>query len=273
VWNDRQTWIKVEVPAIIDAKLWATTRQRLDDSRDRGGGNVKREYLLRGHVVCGCCNARMAGTSNHVHGKHYDYYVCRIPLAGKQHGSLTYRAKAVDEIAWAWVRQLLLNPEAIRDGLAAYRRQQEETAGPISMHVSAINGLLIEKRAALQRLLDLYLSGEFHKDMLIDKKAELEKTIAELERERAALIASMRAQSITSEQEDTLVDFARKISAGLDCADSNFQTRRGIIEALGVEAILNQEEGTKTLRIKCILGNEYYVLSPYILDDLSDKPL
>ena len=37
------------------------------------------------------------------------------------------------------------------------------------MHVSAIKSLLIVKRAALQRLLDLYLSGEFHKDMLINK--------------------------------------------------------------------------------------------------------
>ena len=144
------------------------------------------------------------------------------------------------------------------------------------MHVSEINGLLIEKQAALQRLLDLYLSGEFHKDMLIDKKSELEKAIGELEQERASLLASLRAQTISDDQQQTLIEFARKISAGLDCADADFQTRRDIIEALGVEAILSQEAGSKTLRIKCMLGKGdivHYVLSPNILDDLSDKTL
>ena len=61
------------------------------------------------------------------------------------------------------------------------------------MQRSPIEGLLIEKRESLKRLLDLYLSGEFHKEMLIEKKTDLERIIAELEKERAGLIASMEA--------------------------------------------------------------------------------
>ena len=157
---------------------------------------------------------------------------------------------------------MLLDPEAIREGFAAYKRQQEELAGPISMHVIAINGLLIEKRASLQRLLDLYISGEFHKDILIDKKSELEKTIGELERDRSTLLASMRAQAVSGEQEEMLIDFAGRVATGLENADTDFNTRRQIIEALGVEAVLSREDEAKTLRIKCILGEEYYVVSP-----------
>ncbi len=274
--NDRQTWIKVDVPVIIPPELWETTRRRLGSSRARGGNNVKRDYLLRGHVICGACGARMAATSNHRRGKYYGYYVCRIPRAGFDHRGLTYPAGRVDEVVWEWVKQLLLNPEAIREGLAAYKQQQEERAGPISMHVSAINGLLIERQAELRRLLDLYLSGEFSRDLLVDKRAELEKAIGDLERERAALLASMRGQSITDEQEETLLDFARKVSKGLDCADSDFRTRRGIIEALGVEVTLMEDGSSKILRIKCVLGKDdkaHYVLSPNVLDELSDKPL
>jgi hypothetical protein len=132
------------------------------------------------------------------------------------------------------------------------------------MHISTIEGLLIEKHESLQRLLDLYLSGEFHKEMLIDKKADLEKTIAELEKERVSLLASMKAQNLTNEQEQTIMEFSHRVGAGLDNADNNFKTRRGIIEALGVEAILSEEDRQKTIRIKCILGEEIYVLSPAI---------
>ena len=66
-----------------------------------------------------------------------------------------------------------------------------------------------------------------------------------------------------------MIDFTQKIGKGLDAADANFKTRRGIIEALEVEATLAYEEGQKTMRIKCILGDESYVLSPAISNCLA----
>ena len=267
--NDRATWIRVEIPAIIPPDLWEATRRVLARNRERGGGNVKNDYLLRGRLACGDCKGRMIATSNTIRNKSYYYYVCRSWKVGKIHRDFSYPSKMVDEIVWVWVRQLLLDPQAIGEGLAAYKREQEISAGPVTMHISTIEGLLIEKRESLQRLLDLYLSGEFHKEMLIEKKADLEKTIAELEKERAALAASLAAQTITEEQEHTLIDFTRKVGKGLKSADANFQTRRGIIEALGVEATLAYEDGQKTMRVKCILGEKYYVLSPAIRDSLA----
>ena len=91
------------------------------------------------------------------------------------------------------------------------------------MHLDAIHGWLIDKGAALQRLPDLLLAGRFHK-------------------ERGS-ISSLHSTA------RALPDFAgRETSSGIDCAKSNFPTRRGIMDALGAEVILNQEEGTRTLR-------------------------
>lgn len=97
-----------------------------------------------------------------------------------------------------------------------------------------------------------------------------------MEEERVSLLASLGTQSIPDNQEQTLIDFAHKVSAGLDCADADLRTRLDILEALRVEAILNQEQGSKTLRIKCVLAKGdivHYVLSPNILEDLSDNML
>lgn len=264
VHNDRATWIRVGIPAIIDPDLWEVTRRALAKNKDRGGGNIKNDYLLRGRLVCDDCGGRMVATSNRVKDKQYFYYVCRSQKVGRIHRDFSYQSNWVDEIAWGWVRQLLLDPGAIGEGLAAYKREQEINAGPITLHISTIEGLLIEKRESLKRLLDLYLSGEFHKEMLIEKKTDLEKTITELEKERVGLVASLESQNITAEQEHTLIDFTSKIGKGLEAADADYQTRRGIIEALGVEASLAVEDGQKTMRVKCILGQEYYVLSPSI---------
>ncbi len=118
---DRETWIKVEVPAIIDAKLRDATRRVLEKNRVQGAGNIKNEYLLRGHLVCGNCGSRMIATANFAGGHHY--YSCRSQrINGQRHSNYVFPSKLVDQIVWAWVRQLLLDPEAIREGLAAYKR-------------------------------------------------------------------------------------------------------------------------------------------------------
>jgi hypothetical protein len=90
-----------------------------------------------------------------------------------------------------------------------------------------------------------------------------------LDRERASLLARLEAQDLSEEQEQTLIDFARRVSHGLEKADANSEIRRGVIEALGVGATLACEDSRKTIRVKCILGKEYYVLSPSIRDPLA----
>ena len=47
----------------------------------------------------------------------------------------------------------------------------------------------------LERALDLYLAGDFPKEMLIDRQARLEKTISGLEHERAGLAAHLKRAS------------------------------------------------------------------------------
>jgi signal recognition particle GTPase len=183
---------------------------------------------------------------------------------GKKHPESYYKIEWVDDLAWAWVKKLLLDPEAISKGLAANKQEQETNAEPIVRQASIIESQLNENRESLKRLLDLYLSGEFHKDMLLAKKSKLEKTIVELERERNNLLDSLEKQTLTEEQEKSLIDFTRKISKGMNKADENFQTRRKIIDALGVKASLECQDGQKTMRIKCILGENFYVLSPML---------
>lgn len=267
--NDRETWIRVEIPAIIPPDLWETTQRLIGTNKSRGGNNVKHDYLLRGRVICEDCRGHLTATSCTPRGITYHYYVCRYPPVGKKHGEYSYRADWADKTVWEWAKHLLLDPQAIKEGLATYRREQEKSAEPTTQHINTIEGLLIEKREGLKRLLDLYLAGDFEKEILTEKKTDLEKTISELEKERAALVASLAEQSITAEQEKTLLDFTREIGKGLEAAETNFQTRRGIIEALGVEVTFASTPEQKTIRIKCILGENCYALSPAIGDGLA----
>ena len=62
VWRSSEEWIKIEVPAIIDQESWEQARRQLQLNKDRApGNNKKHDYVLKGLLVCGCCNLRMLG--------------------------------------------------------------------------------------------------------------------------------------------------------------------------------------------------------------------
>ena len=102
-----------------------------------------------------------------------------------------------------------------------------------------------ENQTQLHRLLDSYLSSDFPRAMLTDRKAFLETAIRGLERERDALSNRLASGILTDEQVRTFEEFAAKIRKGLNGADQSFEARRRIIEMLDLTATLAVEESEK----------------------------
>jgi hypothetical protein len=178
--------------------------------------------------------------------KHHDYaQTCNLPQ---------FRADDVDATVWEWVKGLLTDPEAFARGLRKYQQERHKENQPIRARTSVVNDLITDNRQQLERLLDLYLAGDFPKEMLTDRKIRLEKTILALEKERAGLAAHLEAGELTENQIKTLKDFIARVTDGIDIAEADFETRRGVIEALNVQATLAVEDGRKVAHVACIVG-------------------
>jgi hypothetical protein len=116
-------------------------------------------------------------------------------------------------------------------------------------------------------LLDLYLSGEFEKDLLIDRKKRLKDTIESLKRERVEVLADLNGKQIlTDEIAQNIQNFARKIRAGLLHADKDLSLRREAMDVFNVEATLTEEDGQQVIYGKCIFFTEskYITIVPDI---------
>src|SRR3712207_4691127 len=62
VWRAPDEWIEIAVPAIIDQETWGQAREQLRLNKERAPrNNKKHDYLLKGLLVCGCCQLRMLG--------------------------------------------------------------------------------------------------------------------------------------------------------------------------------------------------------------------
>jgi chromosome segregation ATPase len=155
---------------------------------------------------------------------------------------------------WQWVKSVLLDTAQLESGLEAYREANATETARIQERLQVTDDLLASHRNQLKRLLDLYLSGEFQIDMLVDRKTRLEMTIAALEQERIEIAKQVETQVLSPEQVETLKRFSEQVAQDLNIADEDFAVRREIIELLDVTAELMKEGEEMVLYAHCIVG-------------------
>mgnify|MGYP001247007460 CR=1 FL=1 len=157
---------------------------------------------------------------------------------------------------WQWIQAFLENPRALECGLWEHQQEKEKECAPIRERLTIVEDLLADNKAQLERLLDLYLTGEFSKEMLTDRRARQEKTIHALERERASLIAHLGTQLVTSEQIKTIQEFAAKARQDFAAMGEGFAARHAVVEALDVQVSLVLEDGERVIYARCMLGKQ-----------------
>ena len=135
-------------------------------------------------------------------------------------------------------------------------QEQDKVNAPILSLLKVNEDLITDNQAQLDRLLDLYLSGTFDKDVLTDRKTRLETIIAKLERELGELKKRLGHRPSNEEIEDVMT-FAYDLAAGLAKADRDFAKRRKIVEMLDVRGIQAIEDGEKVVHASFVLtGNK-----------------
>jgi hypothetical protein len=159
------------------------------------------------------------------------------------------------------VRSLLTDPEALEHGLQEVNQEREKENGPVRERLCVVDDLIDDNRAQLDRLLDLYLSGEFPKEVLTDRRTRLEKTVLALEKERAGLVAHLEAHSLSVEQIKTIREFAAKVGKNLEAMDGDFEAMRWLIEVLDVQITLTVEDGERVVYARCIFDQESWPVS------------
>jgi site-specific DNA recombinase len=250
--NPREHWIEVSVPAIVSEEIWQRAQERLEENKRLSKRNAKYEYLVGRRVSCGHCGTPMAGT---ITGGKYLYYFCparRGDRVAKDCDNRYFRVNQVDAAVWGWIKELLLNPEALRQNLEEQQAEQERANQPLRDRLAVVDDLLVENQRQWDRLFDDYFK-DFPEEVLTERKMRLRDTIAVLEKERADLVTTLEAMTLSDNQIMTIEDFARKVAGGLAKAETDFEARRQIINLLDVRVTLAIEEGQKVTHVRCLV--------------------
>lgn len=164
-----------------------------------------------------------------------------------------FNADRVDAAVWEWIRSFLSVPEELGNGLRQYQQELETEAAPIRERLRVVNDLVADNQTQVERLLDLYLAGNFPREMLEDRQERLEATIKALQKERLSLIAYLEMQTLTEDQVLSIQAFAAEVAEGLSAAEDDYKIKRRIIEELDVQATLAIEDGQKVVYARWLI--------------------
>ncbi|MBI4789319.1 MAG: recombinase family protein [Chloroflexi bacterium] len=248
----RDEWVAVEVPAIIDRETYDRVQERIKLNVEQSKRNTRREYLLAKRLRCAICGYTYVGITRRekhryykCNGAHQRPRVCSMPH---------FRGDLVDDAVWQWVKTTMQNPKSLTAGLRASQAETEQANQTLRERLSIVESQLHEKQNELKRLLDLYLSGNFPKEMLLERKQQLEQIVTDLERERADVSDHIQTVLVTEKQVAEIEEWCAQIREGLD--NATFEDKRRYFTLLDVRGKLAIENNEKVVYIKCKIGKQ-----------------
>jgi hypothetical protein len=117
---------------------------------------------------------------------------------------------------------------------------------------SILENRISETQRQLAKLLDLYLEGNFTKEILNDRKSELESDLSEMVREQTELSSFMIPVNLPDENIEVIESFCSEVRDGLD--NATFEDKRRYMDLLDLRCKLALEDQEKVAYVKCKLG-------------------
>ncbi len=253
-----EAWLSIAVPAIVTEDLWQAAQERAVENTIISKRNTRRPYLLQHRLTCGQCGHKIGARPGR---NHAGYYVCwgrhHAPPGDGHRCALPFlRVDSLDALVWGYVREQLAKPEQLEIGLQEYHLSKEETVAPLRGELSTVETRLATEERKRKKLLDLYLEDRMDRDTLVEKQAELDRTIADLVRQRSRLTTQIEQDELREDEIRDLVTFARQIAGRIDGGGCDIELRRAILEELDVQGVVSVEDGRRVIRLTSVLNPE-----------------
>jgi site-specific DNA recombinase len=249
VMRARDEWIGVPVPMIIDEDTYKRAIARVTLNAEQADRSVKHQYLLGRRLRCMKCNYTYKGRTRH--SNHYYYCGGTEQRPVKLCDSPAFRGKDVDRVVWNWLVDLIKNPQAVMSGLQDSQDGSVQENQALLDRLAMIERQIQDQDTQLGKILDLYLSGDFERDMLTERKVRLENNIANLRKEYRETLAMVEKVTLTDSQMTEIQAFCDSIRDRIDTA--SFEEKRQLLEMFDVRGKLTVENNEKVVYVSCLL--------------------
>ena len=253
---EKENWIYIPVPAIIDSDLFDAVQEQLRENRKLA--RVRREganYLLQGLVVCQCCRYAYYGkkVKNKRGGNiyNYTYYHCTGSDAHRFGGSRICSNKQIHtdilEIAvWEEVKFLLKDPRRITEEFQ--KRILELEKSPLDSTINSLEKQELKLNRGISRLIDSYAQEHISREEFEPRIKAMKQNLKTIEEQKNKINNQKDLKKELKLIITNLEDFASCVKSGLE--DVEWHDKRDIIRALVRRIEINHEDVNVVFRIQ-----------------------
>ena len=162
-----------------------------------------------------------------------------------------FRGKDVDFTMWNWLVSLIKNPSALIAGLQEQQTNSVEENQILLDRLAMIENQIADQEVQLGKILDLYLTGDFERGMLTERKLRLETNIVNLRKEHLEISSAIEKLTLTDDQISEIQEFCDGIRDRVETA--NFEEKRQLLELFDVRGKLAIENNEKVIHATCLL--------------------
>ena len=192
----------VTVPAIIEPEQWQQAQDKMDKNKNHHSGKpTKHKILMNRRLTCSC-GLKMGHATKQL-GR-YKYYRCSSATQKviKRDDCLNplFRTELIDELAWAWLYNLLSDSDEIQSRLENYFEEQERLVKPLLDRLAAIDKVLTKKHKQHEQIIsNVFKLPELAQEKMYNQLEQLEKDIRGQQAEREEIEKEVkRAESTTA---------------------------------------------------------------------------
>src|SRR5260370_2431461 len=160
VHREREEWLEIPVPAIVDQDPFARVRQRLEDNKRFAARNTKVPSLLQGLAACSACGYGYYRTSARTTSRKIYYYRCLGSddyryEGGRVCSNKPVRADYLDDVVWDHITAMLADPALIRAEISK-RLDAARTADPATRQRQHLELALAKAATAITAMIEAY---------------------------------------------------------------------------------------------------------------------
>ncbi len=254
--------LTVKVPAIVEVDLWNAAQVILQKNKEVKAHATKYDFLFARRVTCARCGRLMNVRAQLGKNGKYSlyYYACGGPKGDRKNicPGQRVRADKVDAWAWNWLTDIMRDPDKLQNEIDLFRDQQNRQMAPLMEQLKITEELLADNKGKLNRLIDLYVDGVYSLEIVTERKAALERTIASLETQRAGISQQLERTTLTPRQMDDLKAIAANVQGRME--NATFEEKRQLFNILHVSGMLQVDENGKMFHARCIVGADTFMI-------------
>ena len=234
----REEWLTFACPHVIPEETYQLAQERLSSNKALSSRNTKRDYLLRGLLVCGECGRRFQASTQ------TGRYICTYTRRQIAEGAGVARCgnntrlpiTGLDGEVWREVASLVKRPSTLRK----YHRILQGKLLPKACSDSDLSAKRESLEQRIRRINDLYVRGDIGKD---DHAGRLKLVKSELHKVTSK-IAKLKEQMLEDKEVEQMLQSFSSFSSAIkkEIDDVDFATRRQIIENM-VKRVIIEKNG------------------------------